>query len=72
MVKLLTLPAATVKPRMSFRPLSLPLGTYEVRFGFSSLRVAARVTIEPLAETTVRLQGKGRAVTATVETRPVR
>ena len=27
MVKLLTLPAATVKPRISLSPLSLPLGT---------------------------------------------
>jgi hypothetical protein len=28
MVKLLLLPAATVKPRISLSPLSLPLGTY--------------------------------------------
>ncbi len=49
--------------------LELPLGTYEVRFGFSSLRASARVTLEPLAESTVRLQGKGRATTVTVETR---
>jgi hypothetical protein len=31
MVKLLVLPAATVKPRMSLRPLSAPLGTTNVK-----------------------------------------
>lgn len=49
--------------------VELPLGAYEVRFGFSSVRVAARVAVEPLSDSTVRLTGKGRAATATVETR---
>lgn len=49
--------------------LELPLGTYEIRFGFSSIRVSARVTLEPLAESVVRLTGRGSAVTASVETR---
>jgi len=47
--------------------LELPIGTYEVRFGFSSLRVSASVTVESLAESSVRLHGKGRAVAASVE-----
>jgi catechol 2,3-dioxygenase-like lactoylglutathione lyase family enzyme len=52
--------------------LMLPLGTYEVRFAFSSLRLSARVTIEPLVESTIRLHGKGRdaAVTVGVRTAP--
>jgi hypothetical protein len=48
--------------------LELPLGTYEVRFGFSSLRVSVPVTLAPLAESTVTLRGKGRAVRAIVST----
>jgi hypothetical protein len=52
--------------------LPMPLGTYEVRFGFSSVRVSARAPIEPLASTVVRLTGKGKAVSATVETHAVK
>jgi hypothetical protein len=50
--------------------LELPLGAYEVRFGFSSLRVSAPVTLASLAESTVTLRGKGRALSATVTTTP--
>jgi hypothetical protein len=48
--------------------LELPLGTYEVRFGFSSLRLSTAVPLASLAESTVTLRGKGRSLTATVST----
>ena len=48
--------------------LELPLGTYEVRFGFSSLRVTTPVPLAALAESTVMLRGRGRALSATVTT----
>lgn len=48
--------------------LELPLGTYEVRFGFSSLRVSTAVPLASLAESTVTLRGKGRNLNATVAT----
>jgi Ca-activated chloride channel family protein len=50
--------------------LELPLGTYEVRFGFSSMRLSTPVTLAALAESTVTLRGKGRALTAAVTTQP--
>lgn len=48
--------------------LELPLGTYDVRFGFSSLRVSTPVKVVSLAESTVTLRGKGRSLSATVAT----
>ncbi len=48
--------------------LELPLGTYEVRFGFSSLRVSTPAKVVSLSESTVTLRGKGRALSATVTT----
>jgi hypothetical protein len=49
--------------------LELPIGAYEVRFGFSSMRVSTPVTLASLAESSVTLQGKGRALSASVTTR---